>query len=330
MFLRGVEGLHIAPTSMTMASMVDQLNEAKCTVLRPGQVPPLIEYNSLILLADELSALVHKYDLEFMAGLTKIYDGGVYAQTRRGGDLRIEINHPQLNVLAGTTPSNLCSFMPEGAWDQGFASRIIMVYSGDRTLTDIFDTLGEGDGDQTGLKNLTYDLSLAYGLYGPMSIATAAVEAFRRWRQDGEKPTPSHPKLTHYCSRRTAHVLKLCMVASASRGSDMQITLEDFELARNWLLGAELTMPDVFSAGLSGGDSAVMEEAWFYVFTNWSKKKKPLMEHDIVNFVRERVPSHAVMRVIEIMERDGTLKSSYNVTTGMKQYEPGPRRPAVD
>lgn len=326
--LRTQEALHLAPTSVTMASMVDELSEAKCTVLRPGKVPPLVEYNSLHLLADEFGALVHKYEAELMNGLQKIYDGGYYAQRRRGKDLYVEIQHPQLNILAGTTPAFLGQFMPEGAWDQGFASRIIMVYSGDRTLTDIFDVTG--DDAPAGHQDLIYDLALIYGLYGPMSLSPGAIEAFRTWRSEGEKPVPHHPKLTNYCSRRTAHVLKLCMVASASRGGDMQITLEDFELARGWLLGAELTMPDVFSAATIGGDSAAMEEAWFYVFTNWSKKKKPIQEHELVHFVRERVPAHAVMRVLEIMERDGTLKGSYNMTTGMKQFEPGPRRPTAD
>lgn len=325
-FLHEVNGIHIAPTSMTMASMADILNESKCSMLRPGHSPPLIEYNSLHLLADELSALVHKYDLEFMAGLTTLYDGDRYAQARRGKDLRIEIKSPTLNILAGTTPSNLCQFMPEGAWDQGFASRIVMVYSGDREVSDIFALAAEGSGGEDGYKNLLHDLSIVYGLYGQFSIDPSAVEAFREWRTGGEQPTPSHPKLVHYCSRRTAHVLKLCMVASVSRGNDLIITLADFELARSWLLGAELTMADVFTAGITGGDSSAIEEAWYFIFARWSKTKRAIPEHELVHFVRERVPSHSVMRVIDIMERDGSITRTFDPLTGQGKFEPGPRK----
>lgn len=329
-FLREIEemtkphGLHVSPTNMTMASMIDWLTESKCSLVRPGQVPPIVEFNSGLILADELSALIHQYDKEFMAGLTKIYDGGVYAQYRRGHDLRIKIEQPQLNILAGTTPSNLCQFMPEGAWEQGFASRIIMVYSGDRSLSDIFED--RDIKDQVGYNNLLHDLHTIFSLYGVIKINEDAIQAFREWRDQGERPSPTHPKLTHYCSRRTSHVIKLCMVASAARGSDMRITIEDFNIAKNWLLGAELSMPDIFKAGVTSNDSKTMEECWHYVWSNWAKDKKPIMENRIIQFVAARMPAHSVMRTIEIMERDGTLKGKIDVKTGYKFYEPGPRR----
>lgn len=327
--LREITGIHVAPTSMTMASMVDCLNESKCQIIRPGKVPPMVEFNSLTILADELAALIHQYDREFMAGLTKIYDGGQYAQYRRGKDLRIKIPAPQLNILAGTTPSNLCQFMPDGAWEQGFASRIIMVYSGDRSLSDIFaQTSGEGPGSD--YKNLAHDLQLIYSLYGRMTLTDDAIAAFREWREAGEKPVPTHPKLTHYCSRRTAHILKLCMVACAARSSDLVITVSDFDLAKNWLLGAELSMPDIFKAGITGGDSRAMEEIWHFIWASFSKRKKEIPEHELVHFTRERVPAHSVLRVIEIMERDGTLAGRFDIKTGMKMYQPGPRRIEVD
>lgn len=324
--LRDITGIHIAPTSMTMASMVDCLAESKCSIVRPGQVPPLVEFNALTILADELAALIHQYDREFMAGLTKIYDGGVYAQYRRGKDLRIKIDQPQLNILAGTTPSNLCQFMPEGAWEQGFASRIIMVYSGDRSLSDIFTDNSTTPEQQVGYNNLLHDLQAIYSLYGQMKITEPVKDAFRAWRDGGEKPTPTHPKLTHYCSRRTSHIIKLCMVASAARGGDMIVSLTDFELAKNWLLGAELSMPDIFTSGITGGDSKAMDEGYYFVWSNWAKTKKPIPEHQLVHFMRERVPSHSVLRTIEIMERDGTLHSKYNVQTGYKEYTPAPKR----
>lgn len=309
---------------MTMASMADILSESKCQILRPGKMPHISEYNSLHLFPDELGALIHKYDEEFMSGLTTIYDGDTYSQARRGGDLRLEIKHPLLNFFAGTTPANLIKFMPEGAWDQGFASRIIMLYSGEQEITDIFDLTRTKEGDAS-LDALMHDLSIIYTLYGEFAIDHDAHHAFHQWRLAGEKPVPQHPKLRHYCSRRTSHVLKLCMVASASRGGDLRITLSDFELARSWLLGAEHAMADIFTAGITGGDSHAIEEAYYFVLTKFSKSKIAVPEHELVHFVRERVPSHSVMRVIDIMEKDGSIRGSFDPKIGTKRYEPGPR-----
>lgn len=329
-FLRDITGVHIAPTSMSMAAMVDTMLEAKCTVVRPNKIPPLVEYHSLCILADELSALIHTYDREFMAGLTKIYDGGFYGQSRRGKDLRIKLESPQLNILAGTTPSNLIQFMPEGAWEQGFASRIVLIFSADRHLTDLFDFRRADPLHAASRGALAHDLQLIYSLFGEMEFADDAIAEIREWRAAGEKPTPTHPKLVSYCARRTSFLIKLCMVASASRGGDMKITVEDYRLAKAWMLGAEEAMPDIFSAGIAGGDSKAMDEGWYFVWARWAKVKKAVPEHELIHFMRERVPSHSVLRVIEIMEKDGTLKGEYQVATGVKLYSPGPRKAGVE
>jgi len=325
-FLRDIEGVYVAPTSMTMASMTDCLAESVCKFVRPGHDPSVIEFNSLTILADELSALIHKWDLELMAGLTKIYDGASYAQFRRGGDLRIKIEHPQINFIAGTTPSNLLQFMPDGAWEQGFASRTIMVYSGERRTADMFADYGEISGQQILHNNLLQDLHSVYSMHGQFKITQEAVQAFRQWIDDKLKPVPQHPKLEHYCSRRASHTLKLCQIASAARSSDMMITKEDFETARNWLLGAEMTMPEIFKAGSIGADSKIMDEVLHFVWGHWTEHETWMDEHQLVYFIRARVISQVVLSTIDIMERDGSLISRMNVKTGRKEYRPGMRR----
>lgn len=315
----------IAPKNVTAASLVDRLAEAKRVILRPGQNPPTLEYNAITLLADELSSLMHKYDTEFMAFLTDIYEGDHYDQTRRGNNLKVRIENPLLNILAGTTPSNLCKFMPEGAWDQGFASRTILVYSGDRHMADIFGDIFEANTAE--YNDLLHDLRQISGLYGGFTFSPETKEAFREWRVGGEQPVPKHPKLTHYCTRRTAHVIRLCVVASAARGASLTISLDDFEAARGWLIEAELTMPDIFLAGTTGGDSAAMDEAWWFV-EKMTAKGKDVPEHEVIHMIRERIPAHSVLRTLEIMIADGSLKRRIDVKTGLSFLSPGPRKPS--
>src|SRR5437879_11246615 len=142
---------HLAPISLTFASLVDSLTAAKRMLIRLPDVP--LEYNSMYICADELGAFIHKYDDEMIAGLSAFYDPDPYSQNRRTRDIAIKIKSPQLNILAGSTPSNLIKFMPEGAWDQGFTSRLIMVFSDERIIGD--DFAGK---TQVNLGDLEYDL----------------------------------------------------------------------------------------------------------------------------------------------------------------------------
>src|SRR5438552_2612168 len=55
-FIRELPELHLGATSMTMASLVDHMNEAKRTII--NMPDPVIEYNALMICTDELSAFM--------------------------------------------------------------------------------------------------------------------------------------------------------------------------------------------------------------------------------------------------------------------------------
>lgn len=301
-FLREIPDFHLSPTSMSAASLVDALVEAKRSII---QLPhPPMEYNSMTIMADELSAFMHKFDDEIIGVLTTFYDVTVpYAQHRRGKDIRIKIKHPQLSILSGTTPSNLLKFMPENAWDQGFTSRVIMVFSDERIITDIFAQ------EQRGMpEGMIHDLKVINSLAGPFEVTADYKSAINNWRQLGQPPVPNHPKLTHYCTRRLAHLFKLSMVSAIDRSNVLILTKDDFNRAMNWLVEAEAFMPDIFRAGATGSDAKAMDEIYHFVLIQGSGKK-PVPEHKIVNFARERLPAHSVMRALEVMERSGMLKA---------------------
>lgn len=301
-FYRELPEFHLAPTSMSMASLVDSLVDAKRTIINLPNVP--LEYNSMLICADELSAFMHKFDDEIIGGLTTFYDvTAPYAQRRRGNDLRILIKHPQLSILSGTTPSNLIKFMPENAWDQGFTSRVIMVFSDERIVSD--DFFAHTSRDLPG--NMVHDLSLINSLIGQFSATEDFRNAINNWRKVGQEPVPNHPKLLHYNTRRLAHLLKLSMIAAVDTSNQLLLTKEVFNRAMGWLLEAEEVMPEIFKAGSVGADSRAMDEIYHYILAS-DLKRKGVAEHKIVNFARERVPAHSVMRVLEVMERSGMIR----------------------
>jgi len=313
-FLREVPDFHFSPTSMSAASLVDALVEAKRSIIRLPD-PPL-EYNSMMICADELSAFMHKYDDEMVGNLTTFYDVVIpYAQRRRGGDLKIKIKHPQLSILTGTTPSNLLKFMPENAWDQGLTSRVIMVFSDERIITDIFSH------EKRGLPEpMLHDLRIISGLSGPFQVTQDYKDAINNWRKLGQPPLPTHPKLLHYNTRRLTHLFKLSMVSCVDRSNTLLLTKDDFNRAMGWLLGAEADMGEIFKAGVSGADSKAMDEIVHYCLV--MNKGNGVPEPLLVQRARQLVPAMSVMRVIEIMERSGMIRSIRNVK-GIRYFEAG-------
>lgn len=304
-----------------MASLVDCLVEAKRTIINVPNPP--IEFNSMMLVVDEFSAFMHQYDNELVSGLTTFYDVTVpYSQHRRGKDIRIKIKRPQLSILAGSTPANLVRFMPEGAWEEGFTSRIVLIYSEDRpALENIFIRRNL---DKP--KELIHDLRVINSLVGEFSVDEPVQDAINNWRKLGQPPVPKHPKLLHYSTRRLAHLLKLAMVASCDRGDSLHITIPDFNRAMGWLLEAELYMPEIFRTSAAGADGKAMDEILHFIQLNDITGKDGIAEHKLVNFVRERVPAHAVMRVIEIMEKSGMIQGSQKDThTGMRHFRSTPK-----
>lgn len=255
-----------------------------------------------------------------MNNLTDIYDGFTIDQKRRGKDLRIKISNPQVNLLGACTPSYLNEVMPAGAWDQGFISRTLLIYSGDRVTGDPFADSGHSSGGRL-YNDLVHDLKTIATEFGQMSFTTPTAAAIKAWIKGGCAPEPTHHKLQFYNARRIAHLLKLCMICSISHTSDKIISLEHYTEALNWLVEAETYMPDIFKSMTSGGDSHAMEEAWNFVWKLYSDEKRPVAEHRVVHFLRERVPAHSIMKVIEMMVKSHMIEISLS-EKGFAGYKP--------
>ena len=297
-YVRDLPEFHLAPISMTFASLVDSLVKSKRVLIRPGD--DAIEYNSMYIAADELGAFIHKYDNEMIDGLSAFYDPDPYSQTRRTSDIRIKIQSPQLNILCGTTPQNLTQLLPEKAWGQGFTSRLIMVFSDERIIGDDFAPAVKSHS-----ADLEHDLNIINGLVGEFEVTADYRDLVNKWRQLGESPVPNHPKLIHYVTRRRAHLYKLSMVAAIDRSNALILTRDDFNTAMGWLLEAEDTMVEIFKAGATNADAQAMDEILHLIKIN--DRGFGVSEQKIVKFARDRLPLHSISRVIEIMERSGQI-----------------------
>jgi len=288
----------VSPTSMSASSMIDAVAKSKRHIIRLPEGS--LEYNTLYITADELSDFMHKYDEKAIGTMSAFYDPRPYCQTRRGNDINIKIKSPQLNLIVGTTPSNLLKYMPESAWEQGFTSRIIMVFSDERTIGDDF-----ADHDVALNPDLIHDLNAISGLVGEFKVTQEYRATVKAWRDLGEPPVPNHPKLLHYATRRRVHLYKLSMVSAVDRSDVLVLTKEDFNRAMTWLTQAEAGMPDIFKAGAGNADGKAMDEIYHYVMITGVNGGVP--ERKIVNFAKDFVPLHSIDRVVKTMELAGMI-----------------------
>lgn len=309
--------IHVAPTSVTKASLADAINKAERRIVKLNENPPITAFNSLQIIANELGVFLPAWDGDFMSTLTDLWDNGRYHETRRTSKIEINIPKAQLNLLSATTPAYLNSLLPEGAWEFGFMSRVINIYSGETEYTDIFAEL---DHDGASYKNLSLDLTDIYNIWGEFSVTDEVKEAINVWARGGFHPRPDHPKLSNYITRRLAHLLKLCIIASAASSSDRHITLEHYAEALDWLTQAESYMPDIFKALKVGGDARSIEECWHFAYQYFMKHKTPVPEHLIITYLGERVPAHSVDRILDVMVRAQLLTKKF-MNNG-QGYEP--------
>lgn len=316
---QGLETHQIASTSVTKASLIDELAAANRRWVDPkNTLNPVTHFNSLLLCVNELGVLLPSYENEFMNTLTDIWDCKHYSERRRTAKIEIDIKAPQLNMVAACTPSYLMNVLPEGAWDQGFLSRTMLVYSGDRQLTSLF---AESNFDSSEFDALQERLKDAANLFGEMKFEKKAAELMDNFHLTDGDPKPEHPKLASYNIRRTVHLLKLCMVASASRGSDYIVSEADWRRAHDWLLELEFHMADIFKAMTQGGAGRVIEDAWYFLFQTYNKEgKKPIMKHRLINFLQERVPVHNIAPTIDMMVQGKLIEK--RLTTGGEAFVP--------
>lgn len=314
---------HLAPSGVSRASLMDALRHAERKIILPENDPPIVTFNSLKMAISELGVLMPLYDVDIMNHLQDIWDCKPYSEMKRTKELNYTIKAPQINLITGCTPSYLKSTMPEGAWDQGFISRSIIVYSSETILKDMFNMLPS---DTAVYNALIEDLQTISDYYEYITFHPDVAKSFNAWRYAGELPKPDHPKLIHYNARRASQLLKLCMIACVDRGpcgedSDFVVIPEDYQTAQSWLFDAEFYMGDIFKAMANGGDSGAMDQIWHYCYSLYMKdpEKSGVPESKIIHYANTLVPAYNVAKVIEMMVKAGVL------TKKLDRYIPAAR-----
>lgn len=299
-----IPAFHVAPDSMTKAALVDRLAKSTTTFLGTGSVP--LKYNSLLVAAEEFSILLPAYDLEYIGTLNGIFNNkSEHVEERRHGPSReLRIVNPQLNILGGAQPAWLQNLFPEEAWSTGLGRRLIMIYASETPHRSLFH---ESDIDPELKPQILSRLSQTASLYGQMKWTEDAMKRIDLWHLGGAQPVPNHPKLSSYNKSRSLFALKLSLISSVSRSSELIIRDVDVDRALGWLLDAERLMPDIFRAMLGKSDRDVIRELHLVMWGKWTENQRlvgrPNIKGEFMRqFLIERVPHEKVASIIKASE----------------------------
>ncbi len=304
--LVGRDGIYLGPDNPNKATFLDELENAKKTMLNGA----FLEYSAMAVMCMELGVLISKYDKEFVADLTTLYDNpDTYSAPRRVAK-SIALEAPTVNILAAATPDAIGDIMPETAWGQGFTSRLVFVYG---TAPDIIRSIFTKRKDKD-LSSLEKTLKEFYNeVHGEVTWEDPAQRAMEHWfNVEKMKPVPDYARLVNYCGRRDAHVMKLAMISAVSAGHGTIVTLNDFLRGKKWLLEVEKTMPDVFRAMALKSDAQILHDAHYAMRVKFAsvdpEKRKPLTEKEVWDIFKDKCPHDKIDGLIKTMARLGYIR----------------------
>lgn len=316
-FLKEI-GINITSESVTREALIRAMQNSTNTFLLPNGA--FRWHCSLTAISEELSVFLEQNDVKFLATLTDWYDAAdewVYETKGSGTD---KLQGVCFNLLGGTAPSWLSSIFPEEAIGGGFTSRCIFVVEEGKGKTVAKPQYSE-ETQKLG-ELIRADLEKVMNLTGEMVMTQEAEQAYMDWyteqeenMRNGRMPIAS-PHFDGYAARRATHVRKLAMVCSASRGDDMEITLDDFERAKRILLAAEKNMAKAFS-GVGRSQYAQATETVIHLL----QRNKKMKRSDLLSQVYLDMDTADLQMVKSTLQQMKVIKVTLQPGDGDEIYE---------
>jgi len=254
------KGIRLSANATTKEALVRALRMASGSTSNP-ETGETIGHASLTIYSEELTVFLGYNNLELMGYMNDWWDcGDPWEYDTKNIELRDYISAVWVNMLGATTPSILHTALPNEAVGAGLTSRIIFVYADKIGKVVPFPFLTKEA--QIIREKLFSDLERIYLMKGEFTYTKNFIDKYTDWRYEQKDHPPfDDPQLLGYLAKRPAHVLKLCMILSASRSDDMVITEDIFARALSTLERAEVNMPCVFGGYGEDRDAKVLNNA---------------------------------------------------------------------
>lgn len=187
--------------------------------------------------ADEFNDFFGNDILGFLSMLGALWDqDGIYENKIKNGK-SVLIPNPTINILGGNTPATFANTFPTEIFGQGFFSRVLLIYGERSDRRMAFPSPPDEKLRIELLDQLAVIRQRAIGTIEPIGGSRKLLEKIYNL------PTGfDDVRFESYGTRRFTHLLKLCLLVSASRAAST-ITEDDVVYANTILSHAEQLMP---------------------------------------------------------------------------------------
>lgn len=201
--------------------------------------------------ADEFNNFIGLGNTDFISILGDLWDYEGTYDYRLKNSKSVFIPNPTISILGGNTPTGFAQAFPADTIGQGFFSRLLLVYGEPSGVKYTFPPPPDID-KQNELIGILHRIK--HEVEGEMILTPEASQLlddiYHKW-EDLEDI-----RFEHYSNRRLPHLLKLCLVITASRISTT-IEVKDVVYANTLLTFTEQLMSKALGEFGKGRNSAV-------------------------------------------------------------------------
>jgi hypothetical protein len=248
--LREIKDITFGPDVVTWQALIETLAKSGQLVPDPSNPETLYPMSALTLECSEFGTFFNPDNSEMVDVLVSLWDGkrGSFKKVTKfsGSD---EIENPWINIIACTTPAWIAGRFPEYLIGGGFTSRCVFLYA-DRKRQSVpyVDEAVPKMFNET-RQRLIADLEQISMMFGEFQLADEARSWGRDWYDRHWKTASvlSTDQYAGYLARKQTHIHKLAMILSASKTSEMVISLDSLRTAEAMVTAVEQDMPKVFS-----------------------------------------------------------------------------------
>ena len=270
------QGIKLAAEAITREALIRELNESTFTEQKAEG--GLNMHCSLTVYSQELTVFLGYNNQQLLMDLTDWYDcADKWKYRTKNKELTDDIIGVWVNLIGATTPDLLQSTLPRDALGGGLLSRMIFVYEANKGKIVPAPFISPEEMELR--KSLVQDLDRIGMLTGSFNYTQDFMDSYIEWYTAQENNPPFRDeRFSGYFERRPTHVLKLCIILSASRDDSMTIDASVLNRAIKLLERTEVKMPAAFAGFGEADDSAVMSRIMMTIATGKSMSNTEIMK----------------------------------------------------
>lgn len=302
-------GIKLTADSVTREALIRSLNESSTSDV--GKNQDVAMHASLTIFSKELAVFLGYDNKQLISDLTDWYDCADKWTYRTKGQGTDEIVGLWVNLLGATTPELIQTQFPEDAIGGGLASRIVFVYEDQKGKVVAAPFLEEKHKDIW--KWLRNELESIAMLQGDFKWNDKFLEKWVEWyHYQEENQAITDDRFQGYLQRRPNHILKMCMILSASMRKDMVITGKVFDRALKMLKRTEKKMPRTFSGYGKSESSDITRKIMEFIGKRRNTSRKEVMKKFYYDLEGER----HLDKILNVLKTIGFAKISYDASGG--------------